>query len=108
MLPGTNMNNCGTNLAKRTGELEMPTTRSRDALDGHRRTLTHPGHYETPNDSPPWLALTVLAVITRQPQNLLQLVRFDDWVVARIAISATLDKRFRGFRFRNCGQGRGQ
>ena len=56
-----------THLAKRTGELDMPTTRSCNALDGHRRTLAHPGYYKTPNDSPTCLALTILAVVTRQP-----------------------------------------
>jgi hypothetical protein len=48
----------GTHFAKRIGELEMPTTRSCDALDGHNRTLTHPSHDETPNDSLPRLPLT--------------------------------------------------
>ncbi len=45
----------------------MPTTGSRNALDGHDFTLAHPSHDENPNDSPTRLALTVLAVVTRLP-----------------------------------------
>jgi hypothetical protein len=54
------------NFVKRTDELEMPTTWSCDALHGLDRTLTHPGHDETPNDSPLRLPLTILTVVTRQ------------------------------------------
>jgi len=66
--------------------------RCRYTLDGHDLAFAHASHDQAPNHAASRLAVTVLTVVPRQPQDLLKFIRLDDRIVSRAVVSDAIDQ----------------